>query len=63
MDRLVQRLTKAPTVFPAPDLSAIIDPAIKAQAAKELKRVRDTFTTENLIAGVEILAASPRPCV
>src|SRR5262249_32132368 len=55
IEKFHQRLTKSPNVFPEPALSGIADLKIREQAAKDVQRVRDTFTTENLLAGAEIL--------
>lgn len=38
-----------------PDLSYITDPAVKAQAEKDIARVRDTYSRESLLAGSMIL--------
>lgn len=41
--------------FPAVDLSAISDPAVRAAATAELARVRDTFTPGNLRSAAALL--------
>src|SRR6266542_3180896 len=55
IEKFHQRLAKNSNVFPEPDLAAITDTKTREEAAKDVQRVRDTFTTENLLAGTEIL--------
>lgn len=52
IDAFRQLLAKDPTAFPAVD-----ETSFGETAQTELRRVRDTFTPENLIAGAEVLAA------
>lgn len=44
-------------IVPEPDLSGIDDEQIRQKAAAELRRVRDTYSRDNLAAGAEILQA------
>ncbi|MBI1913152.1 MAG: hypothetical protein HYS12_00080 [Planctomycetes bacterium] len=60
IEKFHQRLTKDPNVFPEPDLAAITDTKTREEAAKDVQRVRDTFTTENLLAGAEVLRGIAR---
>jgi exopolyphosphatase/pppGpp-phosphohydrolase len=48
---------KDPEKFPEVDLSGITDEKAKAEAAKDLQRVRDTYTPRNLVAGAELVTA------
>jgi Ppx/GppA phosphatase family len=48
-------VTKTPGAFPEVDLSQVKDARARTQAAKDLRRVKDVFTPENLISGSEIL--------
>src|SRR5262249_7151300 len=50
-------VTKDPTAFPKVDFDKVKDEKGRSQANKEVARVRDTYTPENLIAGSEILRA------
>jgi hypothetical protein len=50
-------LTTRPGRYPAPDLSGIGAAAARKEAAKDIERVRRTFTPEQLLAGAEILKA------
>jgi Ppx/GppA phosphatase family len=54
-DRFYAMATKNPGVFPEPDLSKITDQGVRARASKDIRRVKDVFTPENLVAGAEIL--------
>ena len=47
-------------VVPEPDLAAIANPKTREEAARDVQRVRDTFTTENLLAGAEIVRGITR---
>jgi exopolyphosphatase/pppGpp-phosphohydrolase len=60
IEKFHQRLAKNPNVFPEPDLAGIADAKTREAAAKDVQRVRDTFTTENLLAGAEILRGVAR---
>ncbi len=48
---------KDPGMFPEIDLSGIADAKIRVEAAADLKRVRATYTPQNLVAGAEVLTA------
>jgi len=50
-------VTKDLTAFPRVDLDKVKDVKLRAQAGKDIARVADTFTPENLVAGSEILRA------
>ncbi len=52
-----QLLLKTPGQFPAVDLGAIADEAIRREAQKELDSVKETFTPDQLLAGAEIIKA------
>src|SRR5262245_64939655 len=60
IEKFHQRLAKNPNVFPEPDLTGISDVKIREAAAKDVQRVRDTFTTENLLAGEDMLRGEAR---
>lgn len=57
VSRFGELLRKSPDKFPEPDLSRIRWAAGRDAASAAAKRVGDTFTTEQLIAGAEILRA------
>jgi hypothetical protein len=48
-------LLASPGEFPKADLSGVADEKARAAAAKEVERVKKTFTPEQLLAGAEIL--------
>jgi exopolyphosphatase/pppGpp-phosphohydrolase len=50
-------LRKANGEFPAPDLSAIPDAAVRQAAQKEIEQVKGVFKPDQLLAGAEILKA------
>ena len=50
-------VTQTPDAFPKVDLDGIKDARLRERAGKDLKRVRDTYTPDNLVAGSEILRA------
>ena len=50
-------VTATPTEFPKVDFTTIKDEKARARAEREVQRVRDVFTPENLVAGSEILRA------
>jgi exopolyphosphatase/pppGpp-phosphohydrolase len=56
-EKFAALLAKDPTRLPVPDLSAIGDPMSREALAKDVRRVKDTFTRENLIAGTAIMRA------
>jgi hypothetical protein len=52
----LQRL-RATEGVPRPNLDTITDPDVRTASEKEVQNVADNFTSENLIAGAEILTA------
>ncbi|MBI1913151.1 MAG: hypothetical protein HYS12_00075 [Planctomycetes bacterium] len=50
-------VTKDPAAFPKVALDKVKDEKVRSQAGKDVARVRDTYTPENLVAGSEILRA------
>ncbi len=55
IERFYQLATRNPNAFPEPSLASITDEKVRELAAKDVKRVKDAFTPENLVAGAEIL--------
>src|SRR5439155_21410913 len=54
IDRFIARMAKADGL-PDVDLAGVADKKVKALAAADAKRIRESFTTENLIAGATVL--------
>jgi exopolyphosphatase/pppGpp-phosphohydrolase len=57
IERFHKLVTKDPAAFPAVNLDGIKDPKLRERAAKDVARVRRTYSPTNLIAGSEILRA------
>lgn|GEM_PF-245137 len=55
ISRFYEMLSKNPKAILNPNLSKIKDSEIKEDALKQIQSVKDTFSTENLIAGAKIL--------
>lgn len=52
--------SQRPEELPTADLSAIKEGNTRNAAVKELRRVRDVFTTKRLLAGAQLLRAALR---
>ena len=57
VDAYRKLLRATPGAFPAPELSAIPDAAVREAARKEIEQVKGVFQPEQLVAGAEILKA------
>jgi exopolyphosphatase/pppGpp-phosphohydrolase len=57
IDAYRKLLLKTPGMFPEPDLASITDEAKRRAAQDEIKRVKEVFTPDQLLAGAEIVKA------
>lgn len=54
---LIEKLQANPNTLPLPDLTSIASAADRMEAEGDIKRIKDTFTPENVLAGLHLLKA------
>jgi exopolyphosphatase/pppGpp-phosphohydrolase len=57
VDAYCSLLLASPGAFPTPDLSVIVDQAVRLAVEKEIAQVKSVFKPEQLLAGAQILKA------